>query len=98
MVLLIICTITVINSLWFVEGGHVYNLDLYLRYENQRENLSNQSFNIGQQDFAIQQLKDTKSTVNMDSVSSTFKASRKQPVHACHIFYESNLLLRTKLG
>lgn len=34
------------------------------RYEQQRENLSNQSFNIEQQNFAIQGLKDTKATVS----------------------------------
>lgn len=45
------------------------------RYEQQRENLSNQSFNIEQQNFAIQGLKDTKATVS-DSVNSfTFNGS-----------------------
>lgn len=33
-------------------------------YENQRENLMNQSFNIEQQNMAIQTMKDTKTTVN----------------------------------
>jgi len=38
---------------------------LLLRYEQQRENLSNQSFNIEQQNFSIQQIKDTKTTVSI---------------------------------
>ena len=33
-------------------------------YENQRDMLSNQSFNIGQQNMAIQSMKDTKTTVS----------------------------------
>jgi charged multivesicular body protein 5 len=33
------------------------------RYESQRENLSNQSFNLEQQNYNIQNIKDTKTTV-----------------------------------
>ena len=47
-------------------NGKLSSVDKMLflfRYESQRENLSNQSFNIEQQNFSIQQIKDTKTTV-----------------------------------
>jgi hypothetical protein len=40
------------------------------RYEQQRENLANQSFNIEQQHFNIQGLKDTKATVSYSIVDT----------------------------
>ena len=39
-------------------------VDISSRYENQRENLAQQSFNIEQQNYNIQSLKDTKTTVS----------------------------------
>lgn len=47
-------------------------------YESQRENLMNQSFNIEQQNFAIQQIKDTKTTVDAMKVGTKeFKKAYK---------------------
>ena len=54
----------------------LHSLFPYFRYENQRENLSNQSFNIEQQNFAIQQIKDTKTTVGSQEALSTAVADQ----------------------
>lgn len=45
-------------------------------YENQRENLANQSFNMEQTNFATQMLKDTKTTV--DAMRSGVKEMKKE--------------------
>ena len=47
-------------------GGWLHNFKKYLgcRYEQQREQLDNQSFNLEQSNYAIQTLKDTKTTVD----------------------------------
>lgn len=37
-------------------------------YESQRENLTNQSFNMEQANFATQMLKDTKTTVSLNAM------------------------------
>lgn len=39
------------------------------RYENQRDNLAQQSFNMEQANYTIQSLKDTKTTVTMVPIS-----------------------------
>lgn len=46
-------------------------LILYYRYESQRDNLMQQSFNMEQANYTIQNLKDTKTTVSIHKNSLT---------------------------
>ena len=48
---------------WIFHRYYLNQYEFFFRYENQREQLSNQSFNLEQQNFAVQSLKDTKTTV-----------------------------------
>ena len=81
----------VLNKLQMI-SSFVHVLMLFFRYENQREQLMNQSFNLEQSNYAIQSLKDTKTTVSINyavqnvnmSVKfffSTFKYGRTRLTH-----------------
>lgn len=63
----------------------------FARYEQQREQLSNQSFNLEQSNYAIQTLKDTKTTV------STLRSGiQKISSELFLTYYYIKLLFKTK--